>query len=265
MFLYRLAAILLIYAFAAFAVFSGLPAVARAQAPGVVLFAGGGANGPLLQQGRPLVPASLPSEEGGDTPQRGRRASLFSGQGQGSFFAPRPSRTPSQRIGTAALAPHASQAERIRHLIARAEAGPDGYDAVQYGAWARPAQPPTRMTLSEIFAWIRDTPGQPHAIGRYQFIPATLRALVKRAGLPHGTRFSPAVQDQLADLLLEDAGLAQAQRGEISRRAFMNNLAKIWAGLPNSTGRSHYHGFAGNKATMTWARFEREMAPILPG
>jgi hypothetical protein len=45
----------------------------------------------------------------------------------------------------------------------------------------------------------------------------------------------------------------------------MNNLAKIWAGLPNSTGKSHYHGYAGNQATMTWARFDAEMAMIFPG
>ena len=36
------------------------------------------------------------------------------------------------------------------------------------------------MTLDEIFAWIAATPGQPHAIGRYQFIPDTLRMLVNR-------------------------------------------------------------------------------------
>jgi len=44
----------------------------------------------------------------------------------------------------------------------------------------------------------------------------------------------------------------------------MNNLAKIWAGLPNSTGKSYYHGHAGNRATMTWARFRAEMEKIFP-
>ena len=44
----------------------------------------------------------------------------------------------------------------------------------------------------------------------------------------------------------------------------MHNLARIWAGLPTASGRSHYHGHAGNRATMTWARFESAMAPIFP-
>ena len=29
-------------------------------------------------------------------------------------------------------------------------------------------------------------------------------------------------------------------KGKISRHRFMENLARIWAGLPTSTGRSYY-------------------------
>jgi hypothetical protein len=36
----------------------------------------------------------------------------------------------------------------------------------------------------------------------------------------------------------------------------MKNLARIWAGLPLPSGRSYYAGYAGNKATMSYARFE---------
>ena len=70
---------------------------------------------------------------------------------------------------------------------------------------------------------------------------------------------------RLADVLLVEAGYHAARSGDMSRTDFMNNLAKIWAGLPNSSGRSHYHGYAGNRASMTWARFDAEMARIFPG
>jgi hypothetical protein len=153
----------------------------------------------------------------------------------------------------------------LRALIARAEAGPDGYDAVQHGARIVPSGPPTTLTLQQIYDWIDDTPGQPHAIGRYQFIPATLRRLVRASGLGPQTRFSPRVQDQLANLLLIEAGLMDFLSGSVDRRNFMNNLAKIWAGLPNDSGKSHYEGYAGNKATMTWAYFDTQMARIFPG
>ncbi|WP_417743398.1 hypothetical protein [Salipiger sp.] len=185
--------------------------------------------------------------------------SLFAGRRAGGLFAP-----VAPRAGAPLLGPVTGVAAHLRNVIALAEAGPAGYDAVQHGARIRPPKAPTRMTLAEIFHWIADTPGQPHAIGRYQFIPDTLRMLVHRAGLPRHTRFSPDVQDRLADLLLRDAGLHELQAGAISRTRFMNNLAQIWAGLPTSSGRSHYHGYAGNKATMTWARFYREVARVLP-
>ena len=84
-------------------------------------------------------------------------------------------------------------------------------------------------------------------------------------GVSLDARFTPRVQDQLADVLLQEAGLRRFRSGEMARQAFMNNLAKIWAGLPNDTGKSHYHGYAGNKATMTWASFDAQMARIFPG
>ncbi|MCA0962228.1 hypothetical protein [Salipiger bermudensis] len=235
-----------------------------------------GSGKPLLQQGQPLFGPSTDENRGADArnrPSSGitppasaheRQASLgtgslFAGRWEGGLFAP-----VAPRAGAPLLGPVSGVAAHLRNVIAWAEAGPAGYDAVQHGARIRPPRAPTRMTLVDIFQWIADTPGQPHAIGRYQFIPDTLRRLVRRADLPRHTRFSPEVQDRLADLLLRDAGLHDLQAGAISRTRFMNNLAQIWAGLPTSSGRSHYHGYAGNKATMTWARFHREVSRVLP-
>ena len=212
-----------------------------------------------------------------------RTASLFVGDEGRSFFAPYPVRL-RQAPGAGRVAPvedlqlvrytapmgagllqGEGPADRVRHLIAAAEAGRSGYDAVQHGARVKPARRPTDMTIAEIYAWIKATPGQPHAIGRYQFIPATLRRLVAMTGVDTRATFTPEVQDALADVLLAEAGFHEVQAGRIGRRTFMNNLAKIWAGLPTSSGQSHYHGYAGNRATMTWARFDAEMATIFPG
>ena len=151
---------------------------------------------------------------------------------------------------------------QLKSLIAHAEAGRKGYDAVHVSARVKPGKRPTQMTLGQIRTWIRNTPGQPHAIGRYQIIPSTLRSLVARAKLPNSTVFSPQVQDQLADLLLADAGLADFQRGRISRVKFMNRLALIWAGLPQSNGRSAYHGYAGNRATISLRFYKAQMNKI---
>lgn len=208
-----------------------------------------------------LIQASAPAN-----PQvAGPAPSLFRGRAEGSFFAPRAA-APVTGASTPAPVPlGGSQVARLRHLIASAEAGRDGYDAVQHGARVPTPTVPTAMTLAEIYAWIAATPGQPHAIGRYQMIPTTLKRLVRHAGVGLDARFTPALQDRLADQLLAEAGYGAFTGGEMGRRAFMNNLAKIWAGLPNSSGRSHYHGYAGNRATMSWAHFDAEMARIFTG
>ena len=224
----------------------GLPKFLWAQVGS--LYAGGGGAQPLFQQ------ASL----SGDEAEEARSASLFAGPDLG-FFKPLPKRY-TKPITGALKGPVA----RLRDLIASAEAGPLGYDAVQYGARIKPSKRPTDMTIGEIFAWIKATPGQPHAIGRYQIIPKTLAHLIKKEGIPMTARYDAALQDRLADVLLNQAGLQVFLAGEMDRTTFMNRIAKVWAGLPNSSGKSHYHGYAGNKASMTWARFEREMAQIFP-
>ncbi len=203
--------------------------------------------------------------------ERGGSASLFAGRQSGSLFAPYQRRVSLRRANV----PVAGGGEvkpggfgpiaRLRALIGRAEAGAGGYDAVQNGAVIKPEKLPTEMSLGEIYAWIEATPGQPHAIGYYQFIPATLKRLVAQLGVGADEVFSPALQDRLGDLLLAEAGLHAMGRGEIDRHTFMANMAKIWAGLPNPDGLSHYEGIAGNTASLTWAYFDQEMARIFPG
>ncbi|MCD9148549.1 lysozyme family protein [Pseudophaeobacter flagellatus] len=153
---------------------------------------------------------------------------------------------------------------KLMQLIASAEAGSAQYDAVQHAAKVRPQKQPTQLTLGEIYDWIARTPGQQHAIGRYQFIPATLKRLARQIGAERGEVFSPALQDRLAHQLLEEAGLSAVMARKMDRRDFMHNLSKIWAGLPTSTGKSYYHGLAGNRAVLSWARFDAEMARIFP-
>lgn len=225
------------------------------------LFAGGGAH-PLASTAVALFTAPEPPEA--NSPG----ASLFAGPRLG-LFAPLPPR-PKPRLETAAARAGVptlvgpTRAAHLLNLIARAEAGRAGYDAVQHGAKVRPLAAPTRMTLGQIDAWTRATPGQPHAIGRYQFIPKTLRRVAAQAGFGPEVRFSPAVQDRLAMVLLADAGLTAFEAGTLGRAQFMKNLARIWAGLPLPDGKSYYHGQAGNRATMTWASFEAGMARIWP-
>lgn len=194
------------------------------------------------------------------------RGGLFDMRGDQGMFAPLPERdipAPAPPVPSI-LGTGNAPLDRLLSLIAQAEAGSAGYNAVQYGARIKPAFPPTQMTLGEIYEWIDDTPGQPHAIGRYQFIPDTLRRVAQERGFGPETQFSAGVQDALALVLLEDAGYARFQAGELDRRRFMYNLSRIWAGLPLPNRKSYYDGYAGNSATMSWASFNSGMARIWP-
>jgi hypothetical protein len=215
-------------------------------------------GGPMLAEVRPLSGGAEPLLARPVAVARASSASLFSDGA--SFFA----RAPPLPDGPVRLRAPEGEAALLLALIARAEAGAAGHDAVQHGARIPPPRAPTAMTLREIFDWIAATPGQPHAIGRYQFIPPTLRRVAAEAGFGPGTQFTPEAQDALALILLEEAGLTAFRAGRLDRRAFMGRLARIWAGLPLPDGRSNYEGLAGNHATMSWEAFEAGMARIWP-
>ncbi|KHQ54885.1 lysozyme family protein [Mameliella alba] len=218
----------------------------------------------LFPRGESSARAPLIALRTAAQPKPARPASLFADERRLGFFAPMPDAGPAPAQSPGPLTDKSAVA-RLRSLIAEAEAGPDGYDAIIRGARVKPPKRPTELTVQEILDWIAATPGQPHAIGRYQFIPDTLRFLVAELNIDKRTRFTPELQDRLADQLLADAGFLAFQRGEITRRSFMYRLAKVWAGLPLPSGESYYEGYAGNKATMTWARFDGAMAAIFPG
>jgi muramidase (phage lysozyme) len=196
------------------------------------------------------------------SPQTGQTAALFIDRDHRGLFSDRPAHALIYAAVPAVL--RGTDVQVIRALIQEAESRRDGYDAVQHGARIKPRKRPTQMTLAEIFAWIKATQGQPHAIGRYQFVPQTLRRVVAKVGVKPNQRFDAKMQDKLADVLLAEAGLHKFRTGALGRKAFMNNLAKIWAGLPNTSGKSHYEGYAGNKASITLRRFDAVMARISP-
>ncbi|MBF9044918.1 hypothetical protein HKCCE4037_16360 [Rhodobacterales bacterium HKCCE4037] len=207
----------------------------------------------------PLVTrAASPLFEGLPGASTSGTGSLFAGRAEGSLFAPFPDRIRPSNGGAQ------GQVAALFALIAEAEAGVAGYDAYNHGARIPPPRAPSQMSLGEIYAWIAATPGQPHAIGRYQFIPDTLRRVARLRGHGPEVPFTAEVQDDLALILLEEAGLMAFEGGTLGRREFMQNLARIWAGLPLPNGLSYYHGHAGNRATMTWARFDAGIEAIWP-
>ena len=176
-----------------------------------------------------------------EIPDTVTRAGLFAPTGNQGFFAPLPERAERVRVSPLASGTGTAQVDRLLSLIARAEAGSAGYNAVQHGARVRPAALPTQMTLGEIYQWIDDTPGQPHAIGRYQFIPPTLRRVARGvwAGNPvhaGGARCVGVGAVKRCRLRAFSGGgvgsspLHAQPRADLGRAAFDGGMARIWGG-----------------------------------
>jgi len=151
---------------------------------------------------------------------------------------------------------------KLRSLILLAESWQDQYDAYHLSAKIPPIHKPSTMTITQIQKWIAATPGQHHAIGRYQIIPETLQYLIDKSGVSENARYSPALQDMFADILIYDAGYREYVAGDISLSKFMDKLAGVWAGLPLRSGKSAYHNYAGNQATVTRQLYDSEMKRI---
>lgn len=137
----------------------------------------------------------------------------------------------------------------IKSVLRQAEAGKSEYDA-SIGDNGTPRAEFSKMTVSQVLQAQSSLPNS-KAIGAYQFIPSTLHYAIDKAGIKLSDKFDSETQDKLAQVLMEDAGYSRWKAGKISDNDFHNNLAQIWAGLPETSGMSHYENFNGNHATVS--------------
>jgi hypothetical protein len=102
------------------------------------------------------------------------------------------------------------------------------------------------------------------AVGRYQFIPETLRIAMRDSGLTGADLFSPENQDRLAVALLlggKRPKLADyLQGGRTSLEEAQTDLAYEWASLPLPSGKGAYDGDdAGNRASQEVAAIQEAL------
>ena len=147
--------------------------------------------------------------------------------------------------------------EGIIQVIKSAESNTsDPYDIINGFGRPRTAdgRPVSQMTIAEVMElqnnWYPGQYGEHNnstAIGKYQFIRATLRGLVNQevaAGNIQTTDlFNAEMQDYLGlRLAVRDGGLDAYRAGTQSLDATISRLARIWAGLEYTPGRGHYDG-----------------------
>ena len=102
------------------------------------------------------------------------------------------------------------------------------------------------------------------AVGRYQFIPSTLRWAVKHSSVDELDMFTPEVQDRLMATLViyKRPAVGAYLRGDHHLLGWaLNELAKEWASIEYRNGRSFY-SVGGNRAKITRAEVSSVLQSI---
>jgi hypothetical protein len=161
--------------------------------------------------------------------------------------------------------------DRLMPLLDLIAAGEGNYNSVNRGkAGDTPGGYPglDRMTVSQVMALQR---AGYFAVGRYQFIPETLKIAVKDSGMVLTDLFSHEGQDRLAASLLlgwKRPVLRDYLQGKnVTLEAAMLELGKEWASIPAyPDGRGFYDGDrAGNRASAKVAEVQRALKQARDG
>lgn len=90
-----------------------------------------------------------------------------------------------------------------------------------------------------------------YAVGRYQFIPSTLRFAVRHSQVDELDMFTPDVQDRLmaALILYKRPAVGAFLRSDHDLEGWaLNEMAKEWASIEYRNGRGFYDYVGGNRA-----------------
>jgi len=135
----------------------------------------------------------------------------------------------------------------VLDLIARGESS-NNYNAISNST---PLSGLSNMTLQDVMIHAKRTGKH---VGAWQFGHNEIETTAKKLGLDlKKTKYSPAIQRQLAKQLALDHGLGDLKTGKTSREKAIYRLSKKWAALPkDKSGKSYYEGKGTNKANINF-------------
>lgn len=149
----------------------------------------------------------------------------------------------------------ASRTKPLANLIAKGEGDWDSVNRGRAGDTPGGIRSITGKSFSQMtVAEVMQLQGsQVFAVGRYQFIPSTLRQAVAFAGVNTSHRFDWRMQDRLfaAILLHKRPAVAEYLRGGGDLQLALDSLAHEWASVSYRGGGSYYGGRGGNQAHIT--------------
>ena len=93
-----------------------------------------------------------------------------------------------------------------------------------------------------------------YAVGRYQFIPSTLRFAIDSSSVSWYDNFTPEVQDRLMAALVlykRPTIVSYLQGSHDNVEAAADALAREWACVEYRNGRGYYDSYGGNRASLS--------------
>ncbi|TRV35834.1 MAG: hypothetical protein EWV70_09500 [Microcystis flos-aquae Mf_QC_C_20070823_S20] len=138
-------------------------------------------------------------------------------------------------IATSPASSRSGVVDNLLAFIAQEEGTGGSYNMVYGGR----EQPLTDMSIAQVR-------GIGKAAGKYQMMPDTLGDAQRALGLSPDTKFTPEVQEQIVQWLLQRRGLKEWQAGQMTTERFVDNLAMEWAALSTSSGKANYDGQGAN-------------------
>lgn len=162
---------------------------------------------------------------------------------------------------------YASLTQRLKPLMDLIARGEGDYNAVNRGrAGDTPGgiqglkgQSFENFTIKEVIEMQR---WQIYAVGRYQFIPSTLRWAVNMSRVNELDMFTPEVQDTLMTTLIlyKRPAIGAYLRSDHDLLGWaLNELAREWASVEYRNGRGFYDHVGGNRAHIS----RQEAAAVL--
>ena len=186
--------------------------------------------------------------------------------GAGEF----PSTRPAAALGAFCDNPeYVSPAKRLKPLMDLIAKGEGDYNSINRGyAGDTPGgiqkltgQTFENFTVGQVMEMQRN---RLYAVGRYQFIPSTLRWAVRHSSVDELDMFTPEVQDQLMATLViyKRPAVGAYLRGDHDLLGWaLNELAKEWASIEYRYGRSYY-SVGGNRAKISRAEVSTVLQEI---
>ena len=165
---------------------------------------------------------------------------------------------------------YVSPEERLKPLLDLIAKGEGNYNAINRG---RAGDTPGGIQGLKGMTFENFTVGQVmqmqrrelYAVGRYQFVPSTLRWAVRHSGVDELDMFTPEVQDKLAVALItyKRPAVGAYLRGDHDLIGWaMNEMAKECASIEYRNGRGYYDHVGGNRAHTTRAELSAVLQEV---